>query len=111
MDKNIPLQDLVKQNASIREQLINTFTEVIDSGRYVSGPGVENFENEFANYVGAKFGVGLSSGSSAVELALKANGIESGDEVIVPAVSWSTTYYPINQAGLVIKFVDVNLAL
>ena len=46
MDKNIPLQDLVKQNASIREQLINTFTEVIDSGRYVSGPGVENFEND-----------------------------------------------------------------
>ena len=77
MDKNIPLQDLVKQNASIREQLINTFTEVIDSGRYVSGPGVENFENEFANYVGAKFGVGLSSGSSAVELALKAKTKES----------------------------------
>lgn len=108
MDKNIPLQDLVKQNASIREQLINTFTEVIDSGRYVSGPGVENFENEFANYVGAKFGVGLSSGSSAVELALKANGIESGDEVIVPSLTFIATIEAILEADAIPVVIDID---
>ena len=108
MDKNIPLQNLVKQNASIREQLINTFAEVIDSGRYVSGPGVENFENEFANYVGAKFGVGLSSGSSAVELALKANGIESGDEVIVPSLTFIATIEAILEADAIPVVIDID---
>jgi len=108
MINNIPLQNLVKQNASIREELINTFMEVIDSGRYVSGPGVEIFESEFAKYVGAEFAVGLSSGSSAVELALKANGIKSGDEVIVPSLTFIATIEAILEADAIPVLVDID---
>ena len=51
MEQNIPLQNLTKQNAQIREELIADFVKVLDSGRYVSGPGVEKFENEFAHFI------------------------------------------------------------
>jgi len=90
---------------------------VIDSGMFTMGPKVSEFEALFSKYVGTKYAVMVNSGSSAnllmvaalfytknLDLALKA-----GDEVIVPAVSWSTTYYPLYQYGLRIKFVDIDL--
>jgi CDP-6-deoxy-D-xylo-4-hexulose-3-dehydrase len=87
---------------------------VIDSGRFTMGHEVESFENEFAKYVGAKHAVMVNSGSSA-NLALLTSCryrenplLQPGDEVIVPAVSWSTTYYPVNQVGAVLKFVDID---
>ena len=107
MDQNIPLQNLTKQNAQIREELIADFTQVLDSGRYVSGPGVERFENEFANYVGASFGIGLSTGSAAVELALKAVGIEKGDEVIVPSMTFIASIEAILEADAVPVLIDI----
>ena len=76
MSKEIPLQNIVKQNAQVRDELINNFVSVLDSGRYVIGPGVEKFEQEFAQYLSVKYAVGLSSGSSALELALKSVGVE-----------------------------------
>jgi dTDP-4-amino-4,6-dideoxygalactose transaminase len=88
MSKEIPLQNIVKQNAQLRDELINDFVSVLDSGRYVSGQGVEKFEQEFAQYLGVKYAVGLSSGSSALELALKSVGVEKGDEVIVPGFGY-----------------------
>jgi dTDP-4-amino-4,6-dideoxygalactose transaminase len=108
MDQNIPLQNLTKQNAQIREELIADFTQVLDSGRYVSGPGVERFENEFANYVGASFGIGLSTGSAAVELALKAVGIEKGDEVIVPSMTFIASIEAILEADAVPVLIDID---
>ena len=87
---------------------------VIKSGRFTMGSEVDSFEKEFARLVGAKFAVMLNSGSSA-NLALVTSlryrnepFISPGDEIIVPAVSWSTTYYPVNQAGCVLKFVDID---
>jgi len=87
---------------------------VIASGRFTMGSEVHSFEQDFARHVGAKFAVMLNSGSSA-NLALLTSlryrsepFISPGDEIIVPAVSWSTTYYPVNQAGCVLKFVDID---
>ena len=90
---------------------------VITSGMFTMGPKVFEFERQFASYLGARHCVMVNSGSSAnllmvaalfysknLDLALK-----PGDEVIVPAVSWSTTYYPLYQYGLKIKFVDIDL--
>ena len=108
MEQNIPLQNLTKQNAQIREELIAAFVKVLDSGRYVSGPGVEKFENEFANYVGASFGIGLSTGSAAVELALKAVGIEKGDEVIVPSMTFIASIEAILEADAVPVLIDID---
>lgn len=94
---------------------IEAIHSVIDKGIYTMGDGVHNFENNFANFIGSKFCVMVNSGSSANLLAVaamfytKVPKLKRGDEVIVPAVSWSTTYYPLYQYGLKLKFVDVDL--
>ncbi len=90
---------------------------VIASGMYTMGANVQAFERDFAQYVGSKHCVMVNSGSSAILLMVAAlfytkNAklkLQRGDEVIVPAVSWSTTYYPLYQYGLKIKFVDIDL--
>lgn len=91
--------------------------DVISSGMFTMGPKVAQFEKDFANYIGSKFAVMVNSGSSANLLMVAALfytkntrlKLNPGDEVIVPAVSWSTTYYPLYQYGLKIKFVDIDL--
>ncbi len=88
---------------------------VIESGKFTMGAEVKEFEIQFADYFGSKFAVMVNSGSSANLLMVSAlfftkeNGLKPGDEVIVPAVSWSTTYYPLYQHGLKLKFVDIDL--
>lgn len=88
---------------------------VVDSGMFSMGPEVQAFERDFAAYIGSKYAVMSNSGSSANLLMVaalfytKANPIKAGNEVIVPAVSWSTTYYPLYQYGLKLKFVDIDL--
>lgn len=88
---------------------------VIDGGRFTMGPEVRAFESEFAAALGAKYAVMVNSGSSANLIALSAAvvnpGIDlnPGDEVIVPAVSWATTFYPVHQLGLRLRFVDIDL--
>jgi CDP-4-dehydro-6-deoxyglucose reductase, E1 len=88
-------------------------SRVVKSGKFTMGSAVEKFEKEFASFFGSRFAVFSNSGSSANLLAIAAliysNKIKKGDEVIVPAVSWSTTYYPLQQYGLKLKFVDINL--
>ena len=91
--------------------------EVIISGMFTMGSKVFEFEKRFAGYLGAKHCVMVNSGSSANLLMVAALfysknpdlALKPGDEVIVPAVSWSTTYYPLHQYGLKIKFVDIDL--
>lgn len=87
---------------------------VLDSGRTTMGPEVAKFEEQFAQWVGSKYCVMVNSGSSANLIAVaslffcKHNPLKAGDEVLVPAVSWSTTYFPLQQYGLHIKFVDID---
>ena len=91
--------------------------EVVKDGFFTMGKKVKKFEEEFSSYVGSKYSVMVNSGSSANLLMVaslfytKENKIKlkKGDEVIVPAVSWSTSYYPLYQYGLKIKFVDIDL--
>lgn len=89
--------------------------EVIKSGQFTMGKNVGAYEKDFAAYLGSKYGVMVSSGSTANLVMVgalffkKNNPLQRGDEVIVPAVSWSTTYYPLHQYGLKQKFVDINL--
>lgn len=88
---------------------------VIASGRYTYGPRIEAFEAAFAEKFGSRYAVMVNSGSSAnlaavAALCFKADQpLARGDEVIVPAISWSTTYFPLQQYGLKLKFVDVDL--
>ena len=99
------------------QEEIDAMHRVIASGKFTMGEHVQRFEAGYAEYVGAKHCVMVNSGSSANLLMIAALfytnqphlRLQRGDEVIVPAVSWSTTYYPLYQYGLRIKFVDVDL--
>ncbi len=88
---------------------------VIDSGRFTMGDRVAEFESLFADYVGSQYAIMVNSGSSANLLMVAAlffvqdDPLQPGDEVIVPAVSWSTTYFPLHQYGLKLRFVDIDL--
>ena len=88
---------------------------VINSNRFTMGPEVEMFEKEFAEYFGSKYAVMVNSGSSANLIAISAlilsdkYDLNKGDEVIVPAVSWATTYTVLYQCGLKLKFIDIDL--
>jgi CDP-6-deoxy-D-xylo-4-hexulose-3-dehydrase len=79
------------------------------------GPLVRQFEQRFADYFGSRHAIMVNSGSSANLLSVAASvldpriNLNPGDEVIVPAVSWATTYYPLQQYGLVPRFVDIDL--
>lgn len=94
---------------------IDAIQRVIKSGAYSMGLEVAAYEKQFAKYNNAKYCVMVNSGSSANLIMVgamfykKNNPWKIGDEVIVPAVSWPTTYYPLYQYGLKIKFVDIDL--
>lgn len=93
---------------------IDAIQKVISSNMFTMGEFVKKYEKEFAKYTQNKYCVMVNSGSSANLLAVaslfykKENPLKRGDEVIVPAVSWATTYYPLYQYGLKLKFVDVD---
>lgn len=94
---------------------IEAIQRVIASGQFTAGANVAAFETAFAAYHGRKYAVMANSGSSANLLAVaalfykKERPLRRGDEVIVPAVSWATTYHPLQQYGLKLKIVDVAL--
>jgi CDP-6-deoxy-D-xylo-4-hexulose-3-dehydrase len=94
---------------------LNAMQRVIASGMFTMGSEVQAFEKSFASYIGSQHAVMVNSGSSANLLMVAAlfytkdNRLKPGDEVIVPAVSWSTTYYPLHQYGLKLRFVDIDL--
>ena len=96
------------------EKELAAIMSVIGDGRYTMGPKVKQFENEFAERFGSKHAVMVNSGSSANLLMVAAlclhprYALKPGDEVIVPAVSWSTTFFPVTQYGLKLVFVDID---
>jgi len=94
---------------------IAAMRQVIESGRYTMGEHVARFEEAFRAKFGVKHALMVGSGSAAnlVGIAalcyVKGRPLKRGDEAIVPAISWATTYYPLQQYGLRLKFVDVEL--
>lgn len=95
---------------------INAMIEVLLSDKLTMGKNVENFEKEFANYVGSKYAIMVNSGSSANLLAMAVlsnfkykNGLKRGDKVIIPTICWSTSVWPVVQMGLIPVFVDINI--
>jgi len=94
---------------------IRAMEKVIKLNNFTMGKNVKKFEENFSNFIGSKYTVMVSSGSSANLLSVaslfytKKPKLKAGDEIIVPAVSWSTTYFPLYQYGLKLKFVDIDL--
>jgi CDP-6-deoxy-D-xylo-4-hexulose-3-dehydrase len=94
---------------------LEAIQSVIDSDSYTMGNKVNKFENDFKKFINRKYCLMVSSGSAANLISIasffytKNPMLKKGDEVIVPAVSWSTTYFPLQQFGLKLKFVDIDI--
>lgn len=95
----IPFLDLKTINLRDRQGYLDDLARVLDSGAYMLGPELENFEKAFATYCGTKYCVGVSNCLDALHLILRAYGIGAGDEVIVPSNTYIATWLAITYAG------------
>lgn len=105
---NLPLLDLTAQHASVGESLDAAIAGVVAHGQFVEGPEVARFEEAFAQFCDTRYCVGTSSGTSALELALRAAGVGRGDEVVTTPFTFIATVAPIVQAGARPVLVDVD---
>jgi dTDP-4-amino-4,6-dideoxygalactose transaminase len=104
----VPLMDPHSQYGAVREQIARALGEVIDSGRFILGPRVREVEETFAADVGAAHGIGVANGTDALLIALRALGVEPGDEVICPSFTFYSTAESIAAIGAVPVFADVE---
>ena len=103
MEWKIPLSDI-----DLGEEEIEAVTKVLKSKWLSMGPVTQRFEEEFANYLGIKYAFGVSSGTAALHIALKALGIKKGDEVIVPSLTFVATANSVLYCGAKPVFVDIT---
>jgi dTDP-4-amino-4,6-dideoxygalactose transaminase len=106
----VPFVDLAAQHAAISMEAGAATARVLRDADFILGCDVECFEAEFARYCGCEHGVGVDSGTSALELALRAYGIGAGDEVIAPANTFIATALAISSTGATPVLVDVDAA-
>jgi dTDP-4-amino-4,6-dideoxygalactose transaminase len=105
---SIPPIDLVRQYKTIGKEVSAAVQDVLTSGRYIGGPLVESFEQQFANYVGAVECVACNSGTDALYLALRALEIGPGDEVITTPFTFIATAEVITAVGATPVFIDID---
>ncbi len=91
-----------------REQIAARLTEVAASGAYILGPEVEAFEQEFADYLGVRHCIGVANGTDALTIALRALGVEPGDDVVVPSFTFYATAEAVVTAGANPVFCDID---
>lgn len=108
MAQSIPLVDLQAQYREISEEVDAAIRRVISATSFILGPEVADFEKAFAAYCGAEHCVGVSSGTAALELALRALGVGAGDEVITTAHTFIATAEAISATGAAPVFVDID---
>jgi dTDP-4-amino-4,6-dideoxygalactose transaminase len=104
----IKFVNLAAQDAEIRRCVDQEYQRIHAATAYVGGPQVAEFESRFAQYLGAKFAVGVGSGTDALRLALLAAGVGPGDEVITTPMTFIATAEAIVQTGAAPAFVDVD---
>jgi len=105
---SIELIDLVTQYRTIQPEIDNAVRQVLESGQFVLGANVSALEHEVANYLGVKCAVGVASGTDALILSLRAMGIGSGDEVIVPTYTFFATAGAVVLVGATPVLVDIE---
>jgi dTDP-4-amino-4,6-dideoxygalactose transaminase len=106
----VSLLDLGAQHASLRDELDGAISRVVAHGQFVDGPEIAEFENAFADFCDTRCCIGTSSGTSALELILRAAGIGAGDEVVTTPFTFIATVAPIVLAGARPVLVDVDPA-
>lgn len=106
--KNVPYLNLKKQHADLKEELMAAVSRVLESAEFVLGSEVEKFEKAIAGYCGAKYALGVNSGTDALFLVLKAYGIGPGDEVITAPNSFLASASVIAAVGAKPVFADIR---
>ena len=104
----IPHLDLRAENESLKTEIADALRRVTESQQFVLGPEVDAFEEEFASYCQASFGIGCASGSDALLLALMALGLEPGDQVVCPSYTFFATASAITRLGGTPVFADID---
>lgn len=104
----VPLFDTKSPLAPLRDEILARMEEVVDDGRFILGPNVGAFEQEFAGYVGAAHAVGVANGTDALTIALRAMGVGPGDEVVVPSFTFYASAEAIPPTGATPVFCDVD---
>src|SRR5436189_1905251 len=105
---NVPFLNLAAQYASLKDELLPAVEKVLAGGHYILGANVAALEKEIAACAGAKFGIGVNSGSDALTLALRALGIGPGDEVITTPFTYIAPAEAIHQMGARVVFADID---
>jgi dTDP-4-amino-4,6-dideoxygalactose transaminase len=105
---SIPLVDLHAQHQQIWEEVEPAWSRVLERTAFVLGDEVKKFESEFAEFSGVAHCIGVANGTDALELALRAVGVGSGDEVVVPANTFIASALAVVRAGATPTFVDVD---
>src|SRR2546421_11336084 len=103
-----PLFDTSGTLRPLRAQLRDALERVLDSERYILGPEVAAFEEEFAAYLGAAHAVGVANGTDAITIALRAMGVGEGDDVVVPSFTFYASVEAIPPTGARPVFCDVD---
>jgi dTDP-4-amino-4,6-dideoxygalactose transaminase len=106
----IPYHDLRLATEELRPEIDRAIGRVLDSGCYILGSEVEAFENEFAEYCGARHAIGVASGLDALTLLLRALGVGAGDEVIVPSNTYIASWLAVSAVGARPKPVEPDSA-
>ena len=104
----IPLVDLSLQHAEVAEEVEEGFAQVLSAGDFIGGKAVSAFEQEYADFIGARSCIGVGNGTDAIEMALRAAGVGHGDEVVVPANTFIATAEAVVRTGARPVFVDVD---
>lgn len=105
---NIPFIDFSEQYRLTKDEIHEGLEKVFQKGDYILGQAAKDFETNFANYCGVKYGIGVNSGTDALYLAIAALDIKEGDEVILPTFTFIATALCVSYAGATPVFVDVE---
>jgi dTDP-4-amino-4,6-dideoxygalactose transaminase len=107
-DQKIPILDLSPQYQSLKPQIYAAIDRVLESGQFIMGPDVKQFEQEVATYLGVKHAIAVNSGTDALVIGLRSLGIGAGDEVITTPFSFFATAESISSIGATPIFVDID---
>jgi dTDP-4-amino-4,6-dideoxygalactose transaminase len=105
---SVPFLDLGPVHRELKEQILEDVAELVDRGDFTNGEAVRTFEEAYAAFCGTRRCVGLASGLDALRLALLAAGLQPGDEVVVPALTFAATFEAVTQVGGTPLVVDVS---